>query len=318
MARSQYLVIAVVDGPRDAFGEGAFLRCLLESASGKPVRFAKQREARDLEVGSYIGSSVRSLAHGLDSLASRRLGRRVTRFADLSGIGPRPRFSVHTPRLWFTAENVRPPVGQWDLTLSFDTDSLGGQNVYCPLWWADVSVLPGTRSPSAGRLGFSMTADSLLQPRKMHQAPPHFACAFINNPEDMRLYAIRRLSEIGIVDVFGRLSGVPAVHKADVARNYRYVLCFENDVYPGYVTEKPFEAWAAGSVPLWRGLDPEDYLNGAALINAAEPGGIDRMVGKVIELEASSDLYRAHFEQPILNRVPSLSPVVDAIAALLE
>ena len=42
-----------------------------------------------------------------------------------------------------------------------------------------------------------------------------------------------------------------------VARNYRYFLCFENDLYPGYVTEKPIEAWASGSVPLWRGIDPD-------------------------------------------------------------
>jgi hypothetical protein len=308
--------VKVVEGPQAAFGPGNFYWRLLEAAFGREVALADDHPATDLNLGSYHASVGTRVASSVDSALSRRLGRMANPVEDvLTRIKRRKRDAV--PGIWITTENVRPPVSGWDLTLSFDLDSLSGTNQYCPLWWGEIALLPEVGTISVDRLGHQMTVAALSSPRNADPTDRSgFACAFINNPEPMRIHAVQELSRLGRVDVFGRVTGRRIGRKQDVARNYRYVLCFENDVYPGYVTEKPFEAWSAGCVPLWRGDDPEGYLDPEALINAAKTG-IDGMVDQVAAIEADLTLWEQVASKPLLRRIPDLGPVLSSIRSLV-
>ncbi|MFT5222999.1 MAG: hypothetical protein ACI867_001309 [Glaciecola sp.] len=53
----------------------------------------------------------------------------------------------------------------------------------------------------------------------------------------------------------GRSDGGTIGAKADVLRRARFCLCFENSRHPGYLTEKLFDAMAAGAIPIYLG-DP--------------------------------------------------------------
>lgn len=311
------LKVFVAEGPAVAFGPGNFYRRLVEVASGHEVRIVGNSKQADLIVGSYSARLSRAFAEGVDRRISRRQGRHVEPFSRFRERLRRSR-PTSAPSLWFTTENVRPPLNEWDLTLSFDLESIGASNVYCPLWWGEISLLPDVGTISVDRLGEAMNARRLTLPRSLSGATgQRFVCAFINNPEPMRLHAIKLLERIGQVDVYGRLSGRSVRHKADVAHDYRYMLCFENDVYPGYVTEKPFEAWCAGTVPIWRGSDPMGFLNKEAIINASLAGGLDAMVAEVIRLERDPAAYERTFSAPLLTSVPDLTPVLGSIRALV-
>jgi len=54
--------------------------------------------------------------------------------------------------------------------------------------------------------------------------------------------------------------------------NYKYMICLENSIEPGYITEKPFQAWFAGTVPIYHGACIE-RLNGESII-PGHPGGV--------------------------------------------
>lgn len=158
--------------------------------------------------------------------------------------------------IWFTGENIRPPLLEqgWDLTLSFDPNSEVSGNLYLPLWWF---MLPELLAPIKGtysaenRLGRELSVAELLAPRSATPADrPGFACAIFRNAEPKRLEAIRALRTLGQVDVYGSGNGREVATKAEVLREYRFCICFENDVYPGYVTEKVFDAWAGGCIPV--------------------------------------------------------------------
>ena len=41
--------------------------------------------------------------------------------------------------------------------------------------------------------------------------------------------------------------------KRDVLSHYRFSICYENAVFPGYITEKPFDCWFAGCIPVYLG-----------------------------------------------------------------
>jgi len=49
--------------------------------------------------------------------------------------------------------------------------------------------------------------------------------------------------------------------KKDVLKNYKFSVCYENSVYPGYITEKIFDAFFAGSIPIYLGANNiTDYI----------------------------------------------------------
>jgi hypothetical protein len=164
--------------------------------------------------------------------------------------------------VWYTGENLRPPSdNRWNVTLSFEIDETKERNIYLPFW--------ATRfGPD---LAESVVAqEKFLYPRVLSDQREKFACAFIGNPEPTRLSAIKALQKIGKVDLFGAAFNNPVKDKMEILKQYKFNLCFENDLYPGYVTEKVFESWEAGCIPLWWGLDAANYLNPDSVINFAK------------------------------------------------
>ncbi|MBA4319040.1 MAG: hypothetical protein C0412_11635, partial [Flavobacterium sp.] len=50
-------------------------------------------------------------------------------------------------------------------------------------------------------------------------------------------------------------------HKLDVLEKYKYVICFENCIFPGYITEKIFDCFFAGCIPVYYGApDIEKFI----------------------------------------------------------
>ena len=49
--------------------------------------------------------------------------------------------------------------------------------------------------------------------------------------------------------------------KKDILQNYKFSICFENATYPGLITEKIFDCFAAGTVPIYYGApNIQDYI----------------------------------------------------------
>lgn len=89
----------------------------------------------------------------------------------------------------------------------------------------------------------------------------------------MRRKIISSLAKSGSIDLYGR--GWNSDHsplivqaykgevekKVDVMEKYKFCLCLENAIFPGYITEKVFDCFFAGSVPVYFGApDVETYL----------------------------------------------------------
>ena len=57
-------------------------------------------------------------------------------------------------------------------------------------------------------------------------------------------------------------------NKNETLSKYRFVLCLENSIFPGYVTEKIFDAMLAGCVPIYYGApDINQYVDNATFID---------------------------------------------------
>lgn len=62
---------------------------------------------------------------------------------------------------------------------------------------------------------------------------------------------------------------LPYEQKLDKLATYKFYLCFENTVFPGYLTEKLFDCFFAGVIPIYLGdPDVEDRIPSSAFIDA--------------------------------------------------
>jgi Glycosyltransferase family 10 (fucosyltransferase) C-term len=232
------------------------------------------------------------------------------------------RKSRQQKRVWFTGENQRPPIEDYDLTISFDIDSYGDTNIYLPLvllgldWFEDGRMQKGLEGNRAGKVITPVVAATGRFSEVANR--PGFVCAFIGNQEPTRMRAVRALERVGNVDVFGTAVGKPVPSKFEIAQQYKFMLCFENDLYPGYVTEKPLEAWISGCIPLWWGIDIANVLNYKAFVNAASYESLEEFVDEVALLNEDRERIMTMGSEPILSPGITLEGVAGALRRLLK
>ena len=217
-------------------------------------------------------------------------------------------------KVWYTGENVRPPFSEeFDAFISYDQDPMGGKNCYFPLFYVDLLI----EHPEAStRLGIAHgDASSLTAPRDSTVVKRKGVCAFISNPEPTRLRAIHELEKWIDVDVFGPYSGKRVDNKFSVAQDYKYMLCFENDLFPGYVTEKLLDAYLCRTVPLyWGDLGVEPHINRSSFVNAADFESLEKFAAYVGGM--SDEEYSAIFQQSLLLSLPKVDNLIQALTGL--
>ena len=68
--------------------------------------------------------------------------------------------------------------------------------------------------------------------------------------------------------------------KNQVMRPYQFALCYENAIFPGYVTEKIFDGFFAGCVPVYLGApDVTDYIPANTFIDMRHFKNIEELYG---------------------------------------
>lgn len=212
-------------------------------------------------------------------------------------------------RIWYTGENIRVPFGQdFDHSLSYEQDSYNGTNSYFPLWYSDLNFF--SDSKFSNRAGVFIAKDDLLNPRVLNKSTRKLACAFVGNSHPMRGRLVEELGKIGIVDVYGRAVGKPVKYKADIANEYQFMVCLENDLYPGYVTEKFLEAYVSGCIPIyWGDFGADISVNRSSLINIADFATLDEAIGHISKTMNAKE-FKEMFEQPLLMQQPNLQNVL--------
>jgi hypothetical protein len=268
-------------------------KCDLEFVSVFPQRRDLiARKVKSMIQRSAMGGSEQALANTIDTLPPRR-GR---------------------TRVWFTGENIRVPFGQdFDYSLSYEQDSYESNNVYLPLWYTHLDWFG--KPEFNHRVGEDVSSSNLLNPRQMASSKRKLACAFIGNPHPMRSRAIEALSRSGVVDVFGNSVGKPVQYKADVAKDYKYMICFENDLYPGYVTEKLLDAYLSGTVPFyWGDLGNDQHVNRQCFLNLSDFSSLEDAVSHLSAID--DEQYNSIFNQPFLKSKPSLAAFVELVGSV--
>ena len=278
-----------------------------------PINFWSHFDLRD----SFLGYLLRTTFGQFELAASEEVADIVFSSTYMTSNRCNPKFNHKT--IWLIWENLRPVFDLAHYAISCDFDDYGGRNVRCPVWYGELKW-PGYERPSfvsnPSNHGYEplVEIESILQERT-HKADAdrrqRFCCFVAGRQQHHRTLAVELLSQIEKVDVFGNVSGVPLKQsKYTILPNYKFNLCFENSMFPGYYTEKPVQAWQGGCVPLYfadrfAGLD----FNPAALLNRADFPSISDFIERVRKINSSPDAVKEIVSQPLVLKEPSLDSI---------
>jgi hypothetical protein len=166
---------------------------------------------------------------------------------------------------YFTGENYAPDVEKFDLSFSFIPGELP-KHFRLPIWWLYCDW--------ADEFQTGNVHDDKINPKLLHK-PRHISTLshksvsiFINNPEPRRIKAVQELEKYFPVAKYGGYYENPVDSKLSIGRDHRFNLCFENELSPGYHTEKLLHAWSMRAVPLYLGdttinaeFNPKSFVN---------------------------------------------------------
>jgi len=202
--------------------------------------------------------------------------------------------------IWYTAENIRPLLdSKFDAFLSYDLDTFMGANHYMPLWLCRLG--PTTRIANENQL--LLTREREISKHRLK----NFA-AVVSNPEQIRGHFIRSLQKRENVEIFGNL-GTMISNKNETLKGFNFNICFENDLYPGYVTEKAIEAYLSGCIPVWRGNDAGEYLNKDAIVDVTGLSIVDA-VTEVQRISNDLELMTKIKSAPLLKKTIDLDEII--------
>jgi hypothetical protein len=204
-------------------------------------------------------------------------------------------------KIFFTGENIRPNFLECDYSFSFDFDEYGGKNIRIPLWylyidWFDVK--------SYGNPKY------LLPPNEINgiwfnSVKEKDCCTVFSSPRQNRYDMMHALQKYMIVDGYGRPFGNHTDgedDKYEKISKYKSNICFENTIYPGYVTEKLLHARTAGTLAIYYGHPSvKQDFNPDGFINLYDFSSVAECAEYVQYVMNNSVLYNKIINQPIFT-----------------
>lgn len=190
---------------------------------------------------------------------------------------------VRPLRVWWTGEALDPKGQVFDLHFGFARSSILGADRWARLpYWVTVLDWWDANSP--------YSVDRLLKPRTFTPRPRFCNFIFRNTPS-IRTELFLRLNDLMPVDSVGQVlnnRGWRANGRAGklaVLHESTFTIAFENQVAPGYVTEKLVEPLLAGSIPIyWGSADARIDFNPAAFIHADDFPDLDTLARHIVDL----------------------------------
>tara|TARA_B100000085_G_scaffold178255_1_gene162544 strand:+ start:288 stop:1145 length:858 start_codon:yes stop_codon:yes gene_type:complete len=218
-------------------------------------------------------------------------------------------------KIFFTGENVRPNFKRCDYSLTFDADEHEGKNFRLPLWYLYIDWFEVNSYDNPDWL---IPESYLYNDNEFTQKKKDKFCSIVYGKQiESRINAIQNISSnYKQVDVFGKANPnyyLPdgEKYKLDLISNYKFSLCYENSVTPGYHTEKLLHGKVAGNIPIYYGDKSigEDF-NPDCFINAVDMSD-EELIQKIIELDQSDNLYNKMAKEPIFTEKVSLDNIKD-------
>jgi hypothetical protein len=224
-------------------------------------------------------------------------------------------------KIFFTGENIKPNFNKCDYSLTFDFDDCEGKNFRLPLWyfyidWFNVKTYLNPE--------WLIPESYLYGENEFTQKPKDKFCSIVfGKMVESRLNAIQKISEYKKVDIFGKANpeyNLPdgEKHKLDLISNYKFSLCYENSISPGYHTEKLLHGKIAGNIPIYYGDETvcKDF-NQKCFINTVNMSD-QEVIETIKQIDTNKELYDVINSEPLFENKISLEPLIKNLYKILK
>lgn len=217
-------------------------------------------------------------------------------------------------RIFYTGENYRVPQSE-RFSISHDIDDFGNRNIYYPYLFDH--LLMSKLEEKDHIFGSKINYEYLFERRTLEIMPEKFACMFFGNDVPIRRRLIDELRNYGEVELYGKISGRYLEDRSILLNKFKFVLCPENDYYPGYVTEKVMHAYAMGAIPIyWGGLTKHQGINEDSILTIDPSQTLKTQIARIANLDKKS--YKEIYEQPLMLQEPNWQEITGKILNWLD
>jgi hypothetical protein len=205
-------------------------------------------------------------------------------------------------KIFYTGENARPWDYRCHYSISFDHHEFDGRNYRLPLYVMYDYDNHFRDAPNTSNI--NRQPEDLLEQKGF--------CSFVvkNGGCEKRNEWFHKLNGYKPVASGGPLfnnigyilpRGEESVQaKTKFLNSYKFNLCFENSSYPGYATEKLYEALTSKTIPIYWGSPTIDIdFNPKAFLNWHDFGDDDDFFDAIKEIDENPDLYEEMYLQPM-------------------
>lgn len=212
-------------------------------------------------------------------------------------------------KIIYLGENIRPDnyLSKYDYALCFDIYSSDKRIFRLPHWWLYINWWNEPNFPHA-----TISLDQLNNNWNLEQISSRkkFCAIIIGNPVPNRLQCVSALNKYLPVDCFGKaFNNVYTGDKVELLTQYRWNICFENAIYPGYITEKLLQARVAGCLPIYYGDDTVTFdFNKFGFLHYNKCSSLESLVDLIKFMDSNYEMLYRIVKQPYFyGNVPSLT-----------
>jgi hypothetical protein len=224
-------------------------------------------------------------------------------------------------KIFFTGENKRPDFNSYDFSITFDFEDYSDRNIRIPLWlwyvdWFKVGTYDNPE--------YLIPEEFLYQENEFSVKPKNLFCSSVySNPVNERSIVISLLNTYKKVDCYGKIGGFTSLldgekNKMEMISRYKFNVCFENSIHPGYYTEKLLHAKIAGTIPIYFS-EPrmsEDF-NKNCCLNFYDYNNTEYFLEKIIEIDSVEKKYKEIYQEPLFNKKIDLGFYGEKIISIL-
>ncbi len=223
----------------------------------------------------------------------------------------------HCKKIFYTGENKRPDFNKCDYSITFDFEDYDGKNIRIPLWYYYIDWF---KVGSYGNPSYLIPEKYLYEQNEFTKKEKIGFCSTVySNPVGFRNQFVNLLNQYKKVDCFGKVPGFHSLpdgekQKLEVISNYKFNICFENSLYPGYYTEKLLHAKVAGCVPIYfSDMRISEDFNQNSFINLSSYENIGEMIQTIVDLNENETKLKLLQSEPFLIEKIDLNSIYTKI-----
>ena len=226
------------------------------------------------------------------------------------------------PESYLYGENIRPNFNRCDYSLTFDFDTYGDRNFRLPLWYLYIDWF---NVGSYGNPDWLIPESYLYGGNEFTEREKSKFCSIVyGSPHQSRINAVKNISRnYKQVEVFGKANpnyNLPdgENYKMDLISNYKFSLCYENSVTPGYHTEKLLHGKIVGNVPIYYGdktvsqdFNPDSFINAYGMTD-------EELVEIIRKIDSDNELYIEIRKQNLFREKINLNEIYNIFQTILS